>query len=242
MKGDKKLTSICICDDEKQQRNMLNKIITREMDLWGYPYQIKEYSNGESLVYNLEHENYYIDIIFLDIELGKSNGVDIAKTIRKHSKDTIIISVTGFSDYVFHGYDVGALNYILKPYKTEKICKVLKEALKKLEQWKENFITVQIGTNLCKINTKDILYFKSELRKLTVVTFDKTLEYYGKLNDMETVLPSNFIRTHQRYIVNLNHVDSITQTYAKVQNEKIPISRKKYQEVVGKFTRYMLEP
>ncbi len=43
---------------------------------------------------------------------------------------------------------------------------------------------------------------------------------------METVLPSNFIRTHQRYIVNLNHVDSITQTYAKVQNEKIPISRK----------------
>ena len=201
MKGDKKLTSICICDDEKQQRNMLNKIITREMDLWGYPYQIKEYSSGESLVYNLEHENYYIDIIFLDIELGKSNGVDIAKTIRKHSKDTI----------------------------------------KKLEQWKENFITVQIGTNLCKINTKDILYFKSELRKLTVVTFDKTLEYYGKLNDMETVLPSNFIRTHQRYIVNLNHVDSITQTYAKVQNEKIPISRKKYQEVVGKFTRYMLE-
>lgn len=241
MKGDKKLTPICICDDEKQQRNMLNKIITREMDLWGYPYQIKEYSNGESLVYNLEHENYYIDIIFLDIELGKSNGVDIAKTIRKHSKDTIIIFVTGFSDYVFHGYDVGALNYILKPYKTEKICKVLKEALKKLEQWKENFITVQIGTNLCKINTKDILYFKSELRKLTVVTFDKTLEYYGKLNDMETVLPSNFIRTHQRYIVNLNHVDSITQTYAKVQNEKIPISRKKYQEVVGKFTRYMLE-
>ncbi|HBE8938162.1 TPA: response regulator transcription factor [Clostridioides difficile] len=235
------MTSICICYDEKQQRNMLNKIITREMDLWGYPYQIKEYSNGESLVYNLEHENYYIDIIFLDIELGKSNGVDIAKTIRKHSKDTIIIFVTGFSDYVFHGYDVGALNYILKPYKTEKICKVLKEALKKLEQWKENFITVQIGTNLCKINTKDILYFKSELRKLTVVTFDKTLEYYGKLNDMETVLPSNFIRTHQRYIVNLNHVDSITQTYAKVQNEKIPISRKKYQEVVGKFTRYMLE-
>ncbi len=45
----------------------------------GLPYQIKEYSNGESLVYNLEHENYYIDIIFLDIELGKSNGVDIAK-------------------------------------------------------------------------------------------------------------------------------------------------------------------
>lgn len=161
MKGDKKLTSICICDDEKQQRNMLNKIITREMDLWGYPYQIKEYSNGESLVYNLEHENYYIDIIFLDIELEKSNGVDIAKTIRKHSKDTIIIFVTGFSDYVFHGYDVGALNYILKPYKTEKICKVLKEALKKLEQWKENFITVHIGTNLCKINTKDILTLKA---------------------------------------------------------------------------------
>ncbi|HBG5346374.1 TPA: response regulator transcription factor [Clostridioides difficile] len=235
------MTSICICDDEKQQRSMLNKIITREMDLWGYPCQIKEYSNGESLIYNLEHENYYIDIIFLDIELGKSNGVDIAKTIRKYSKNTIIIFVTGFSDYVFHGYDVGALNYILKPYKTEKICKVLKEALKKLEQWKENFITVQIGTNLCKINTKDILYFKSELRKLTVVTFDKTLEYYGKLNDMETILPSNFIRTHQRYIVNLNHVDNITQTYAKVQNEKIPISRQKYQEVVGKFTRYMLE-
>nr|SUY21480.1 two-component response regulator [Clostridioides difficile] len=67
--------------------------------------------------------NYYIDIIFLDIELGKSNGVDIAKTIRKHSKDTIIIFVTGFSDYVFHGYDVGALNYILKPYKTEKYVK-----------------------------------------------------------------------------------------------------------------------
>lgn len=77
----------------------------------------------EKVQYTIQNTKIITQILFLDIELGKSNGVDIAKTIRKHSKDTIIIFVTGFSDYVFHGYDVGALNYILKPYKTEKYVK-----------------------------------------------------------------------------------------------------------------------
>ena len=72
---------------------------------------------GESLVRKYSDEKFQFDIIFLDIEMKTLNGVETAKKIRNVNKDIIIIFVTGYSEYVYEGYDVHAFNYILKPYK-----------------------------------------------------------------------------------------------------------------------------
>lgn len=232
---------ICICDDEKVERINLKTIINTQLELKGIDFSIVEYENGEALIESLSKSKNYFDIIFLDIEMKGLNGIEIARHIRKSNDTSIIIFITGFSEYVFNGYEVKALNYILKPYKQDKIIEVLNEALKQINSNEDKFFIVQINSNSYKICLKDIYYFISDKRKLKIVTIENTYEFYGKLDDIEKELPSFFIRVHQRYLININYISSIENSCVEVNKEKIPISRQKYQNVMIAFAKAMLK-
>lgn len=234
------MITIAICDDEKEQRNALSASAARQMELCGIPCRTISYSGGDKLLMELNENPYLFDIIFLDIELGGANGVDTAKQIRKKNRDCIIIFVTGYSDYVFHGYEVGALNYILKPYKEQKIGEVLKEALIRMNKWKEHYIAVQSGSDLIKVPTKDILYFMSQLRKIILITREKEWTYYGRLADMEKSTPDCFVRIHQRYLVNMAQAERLNKDSVLIAGQTLPVSRQHYADAAGVFTRLML--
>lgn len=235
------MITIAICDDEKEQRSILSESVLRQMELNGIPCRVKEYSGGGLLLTELNKDPYHFDILFLDIELGPENGVDTAKLIRKKNPDCMIIFVTGFSDYVFHGYEVGALNYILKPYKEQKIGQVLKEALFRMNKWKEHYITVPQGSGIVRIPAKEILYFMSRLRKIALVTKEKEWEYYGKLSEIETAVPSCFIRIHQRYLANMALAERIEKDSVLIAGIQLPVSRQHYADAVVAFTGIMLD-
>lgn len=234
------MITIAICDDEKEQRNALSASAARQMEINGIPCRTISYSGGGKLLMELNENPYLFDIIFLDIELGTENGVDTAKQIRKKNRDCIIIFVTGYSDYVFHGYEVGALDYILKPYKEQKIGEVLKEALIRMNKWKEHYIAVPSGSDLIKVPTKDILYFMSQLRKIILITREKEWTYYGRLADMEKSTPDCFVRIHQRYLVNMAQAERLNKDSVLIAGQKLPVSRQHYADAAGVFTRLML--
>lgn len=231
---------ICICDDEKIERNELKSIISMQLELKGINFYIDECENGESLKSKLEKDKNYFDIIFLDIEMDGINGVETARHIRSLNDSVIIIFVTGFADYVFDGYEVKALNYILKPYKKEKIGDVLSEALKQIGSIQNDFFIVQLNSNAYKLKLKDIIYFVSDRRKIKTITKDNIYEFYGKIDDIEKQMPSYYVRIHQRYLVNLNFVQSIEKNCVNINDEKLPISRKRYQDVMIAFAKAML--
>lgn len=231
---------ICICDDEKIQRSELKSVISTQLELKGIGFSVDECENGESLKSILLKNKNYFDIIFLDIEMDGMNGVETARQIRTLNDTVVIIFVTGFADYVFDGYEVKALNYILKPYKKEKIADVLSEALKQIDSIQNDFFIVQLNSNSYKLRFRDIIYFASDRRKIKVIADQNTYEFYGKLDDIEKELPDFFIRIHQRYLVNLNFVLSIENNYVDIDGEKLPVSRKKYQDVMIAFAKTML--
>lgn len=232
---------ICICDDVKRQRMDLKSIICTSLELNGIDFTITECESGEDVLSLLMKGEYNFDIIFLDIEMNnRLNGIETAKQVRALNETVVIIFVTGFADYVFDGYEVRAFNYILKPYKKEKIIDVLLEALKQVKQLENKFFLVQTNKNVYKICLSEIIYFASDKRKIKVVTGKKVYELYGKMDDIEKGLPDFFVRIHQRYLVNLNHVLSITNNYVEIRNEKLPISRRKYQDVIIAFAKTML--
>ena len=231
---------ICICDDEKIQRSELKSIINRELELKGVDFSIEESEDGETLMSILNRDKNYFDIIFLDIEMDGIDGVETARQIRALNDTAVIIFVTGFADYVFDGYEVKAFNYILKPYREEKIADVLSEALKQIDYVQNKFFIVQLNSSSYKLYLNDIIYFASDKRKIKVITEGNTYEFYGKLDDIEKELPNFFIRIHQRYLVNLNFVISIGNNYVKINGEKLPISRNRYQNVMIAFAKTML--
>ncbi len=242
-KGGMTLIKVCICDDESEQRRMLKGIIKTQLELTGQEYDMEEFSSGEEVIRAFEKQrtiNGAYDILFLDIEMGGIDGIETAKRIRAIDEKVILIFVTGYANYVFNGYDVKALNYVMKPYKEEKIKEVFKEAVKLTNKALEKYFGFNVNGNYYKIPEDNILYFYSDKRKIILEHINGKNEFYGKLNDIELELSDNFFRIHQRYLVNLKHVESLEDKDVVIRNNKLPISRGNYQDTVSAFTKTFL--
>lgn len=229
---------IGICDDERELRLAMKKVVERELQLAGVDYEIDEYDSAESLLREVDSEE--LSILFLDIEMSGMSGMEAARELRRHSCRTVIIFVTAYPDFVFQGYEVRAFHYILKPYKEEKIKEVLHMALEETGTLKERFYIVEQKSGTLKIPLKDICYFKSDRKRIEAVMEDKTEVFYGRLSDVETELPDYFARCHNRYLVNLNFVTKLAGNTCICGGEELPVSRGYKQELSVAFARAWL--
>lgn len=231
---------IAICDDEKTQRKRLREITEAYVELQGRRCEIQEFESGEALLMELSGKGTQYDLVFLDIEMKALNGIDTARELRTYSTESILIFVTGFTDYVFQGYEVRALNYILKPYDGEKIRAVLKQALALLQKEQEPFYVVTNGGGTYKVRFRDIFYFQSDRRKIRLCAKGGAYEFYGKLDEIQEMLPDSFVRVHQRYLVNMALAEGMEGMQLLMGGEKIPVSRQRQQETMIAFAKSML--
>lgn len=233
------MLELVICDDEKIFRNDLKTIVQTELDLAGIPFHLTEFTCGEDLLASVTSHDFHI--IFLDIEMGRLDGLSTAKKIREQNTSAVIIFVTSHPDFVFQGYEVRALNYVLKPYKKDKIRSVLHTALEEANVPKERYYIVEQRGSSIRLLLSKVKYFTSEKRFVTAVTVDSSYIFYEKLNDLEQNLPDCFIRIHNRYLINLNHLEAIDNNTAVVAGEQLPVSRSCKQELMTAFAKYILK-
>lgn len=229
---------ITICDDEKKLRKDLRRILENQLELHGIPYQITEEESGEALLGN--SSVFHADILFLDIEMKQLDGVAAAKALRNKGYKGVIIFVTAYPDFVFQGYDVQALNYILKPYEKKKITEVLQAGLKQLRVSTEQFFTIEQKSGTVRLSLDHTLYFYSQSRTITAVTDKETVSFYGKLNDIAPSLPETFVRIHNRYLVNLNFISRLEINQVTCGDEALPVSRSCKEKLSIAFAKYML--
>lgn len=232
------MLNLVICDDERTLRNDLRRVLETELELCGETFKIAEFDCGEALVRALNDSVF--DIIFLDIEMKDLDGVATAREIRKRTSAPEIIFVTSYPDFVFQGYEVQALNYILKPYQKEKIISVLHTALERLGRDSEKYYMVESRGQTLRLPLSRIKYFFSDRRSVNAVTAEETHTFYGKLSELETELPENFVRIHNRYLVNLKYVQSIQGNSVQMAGEELPVSRSCKQDLAIAFAKYML--
>jgi DNA-binding LytR/AlgR family response regulator len=230
------MIKVAVCDDENKQRETIVHIVNKALELTNEHYKIVPFTNGEQLMFSALD----FDIYFLDIQMNKLTGIDVAKKIRLVNEKSIIIFITGYKDYVFDAFDVSAFHYILKPIDEEKLKNILYRALLQLEK-KDKFIVAKTISHSTKIFLKDIMYLESEQRKLKVHTIYDIIEYYHKLSDIEQELREcHFFRCHKSYIVNLSYVQSFDNTFITLKNsEKIYISKYRLNNFSKAFMYYL---
>ena len=233
---------IGICDDSADARVALRAALERALERRrGDGGTFFEFSSGEGLLRWLEKHAGELDLVFLDIEMGELDGMETARRLRAAGEGLLLVFVTGYTDYVFDGYSVGALGYLMKPPKPAQLDGVLDRAAETRLREEDMVFLCRSGETLYRIPKKTILYFSSDRRQVTCVTANRTYVFYGKLDDVERDVGDGFVRVHQRYLVRTAAVDRMEGSQVFVESEAIPVSRACRSAALAALARSALE-
>ncbi|MGI6008111.1 MAG: LytR/AlgR family response regulator transcription factor [Ruminococcus sp.] len=231
---------IGICDDESRARDALRFQIERLTEE-GSEKIVYEFSTGKGAVRWLRNHPGEIDLLFLDVEMPEISGIEAAREIRKFDRNLLIVFVTGYPDFVFEGYRVQAMDYLVKPTEDGKLMEVIERVREKFKRERKDQIVVQNTEGLYRLYRSDILYCYSEKRKVYLVLKDKEISFYGKLGELSEKLGQKFVRVHQRYLVNGRYVEYIGSNFIGIDGIRIPVSRSMKTEATTALARIMLE-
>ena len=218
---------IGICDDNAGARIALEAAVERALERrrsGGAAFF--HFSSGEGILQWLDKHAGEMDLVFLDIEMGGLDGMETARRIRAADGSLAKVFVTGYSDYVYDGYAVGALGYLMKPPKPEALDDVLERAALLRLRDEDSVFVCRSGETLYRIPKKSILYFRSERRQIACVAQRRTYVFYGKLDETEASVGEGFVRIHQRYLVRAGAVERMESTQVVLSSgEALPVSR-----------------
>lgn len=230
--------NIAIIDDEKVQAELLKKYVQSWADIKNYIINTEDFPSAESFEFIWSMDKKY-SIILLDIQMNGINGLELAKEIRKQDEKVIIIFITAISDYIGEGYDVDALNYLIKPVKKDKLYECLDKAVLKMPE-KEEYILIDTEEGTQKICEKDIIYIEAFAHFVEINTAKGKYTARKNISSMEKELDKNlFIRCHRSYIAGLRYIKRILSSELELDNRQvIPISRRLYTVTNMAFIKY----
>lgn len=224
---------IAICEDEKEQQELLKNYIEKIFEKLYIKYSLDIFNSGEEL---LEKYSKDIDLILLDIQLGEINGMDTARKIRVLDNNVEIIFITSLIEYALEGYKVRAYRYLVKPVKYEDIKENIINCIKEVEI-KNKYIIIKKQGHQIKLDINEITYIEVQKETITIHTLNGVYKINGTMNNIEKEIDcSRFFRCHKSFLVNLEHIKIIKQYIAILENnEEVPVSRYRFKETKDKF-------
>ena len=233
-----------IVDDEPVARSILETFVSKIPNL----NLVKSCKNAMDAFEISNSQN--IDLFFLDINMPDISGLSLAKTINKKSK---IIFTTAYREYAVDGFDLQAVDYLLKPIAFDRFLQAVNKFFEtqsviskqvdiEEDSVKNDYIFVRSERKMVKINFDEILYVESLSDYIKIHIKDKVLVTRETISNLEMKLPSQqFLRIHRSYIVNLCKTDSYTNEFIEIEKNAIPISRTYKENVLKKLAENSLK-
>jgi len=178
--------------------------------------------------------NRFIDLIFLDINMPKLNGLDFLKTLKN---PPLVIVTTAYAEYAVRGYELDVVDYLMKPFSFERFYKAIQKAEEVIkskevvqsestDQGKpgEDFIFIKSSKKTYKVNLSEILYIEALGDYVKIFTPDKMIVSYQSMKNIETLLSNRqFPRIHKSFIISLSKIELIEGNHVKIKDRLIPI-------------------
>ncbi len=198
-----------LCDDDYQTVKKYAQLITKAADENHIEIMISAFTREEDLLFDLIESPNLADIIYLDILMGKTNGMDTAKKLRYHGCKAEIIFLTSSEDYVYDAFDIVPVQYLLKDSTTEgKFEQVFLRAVSLSANKKQEMIIFEAG-GISKIIPLNEISFLEIWKRIVEVHYSdgKSDKFYRTLENLEEGLKDkDFIRIHRSYIIHLPYI------------------------------------
>lgn len=220
--------TIGICDDNPEQLHLLRKYLdtySQDTD------QFSILESTEPVVFLNMLQASKPHLVFLDIDMGEMNGIQLGDRLKSLYPETAIVYVTAHEKYALEAFRVRAFHYLLKPLTREKFSWVFEEAVRSIKRINENkpvkTLTIQTKEEIICLAYSDIFYFEKVSHKIKVHTENRDIYYYDNfLNLIEAIDANCFIQCHQGYIANIGKIRGFRdKTLFLDGNLKLPVSR-----------------
>lgn len=228
---------IAVVDDEEADISQIQEYIVQYTKEKGCEIETETFFDGSELLNNYSPR---FDIILLDIEMQKVNGMEAAREIRRQDQDVVLVFITNMAQYAINGYEVGALDYVLKPINYYTFSVRLERAISRVKKRQPEEILLNLPDGWKRVKTDGIFYVEVQNRMLRYHTEDGVIELRGTLQGAEELLREcHFVRCNHWYLVNLQHVSEIRKNIVVVAGNALEISRRNKAAFLSALTDYM---
>lgn len=190
-------------------------------------------------------EEVQVDICFLDIEMPKLSGIDLATLIQPYAHT---IFTTAFEHYAFKALDTEFIAYLLKPIEYPLLLKAIQkvqhindDTLNNRSNRSNIIIQSQEKGKLIRIKIEDIFYVEAQVNYVSIVLADIQHITYLTLKEMESILPNSFVKTHRSFLININKLDSVAGGMIHLTNRSVvPLSATYKQDFSNRIDNYVV--
>jgi len=229
---------IAICDDEPKILEDLSEIIKATFSKLNVCAEYYSTEDAKALLDHIGENN--IDILFLDIDMPKYSGMDVAEYLLNQDFKTLLIFVTNHEALVYQSFKYHPFGFIRKNYFSQEIGQVISSAVNVLKD-RQDTISIKVNNELIRIKLSDIMYFEADSNYVNIFTTITTYHYRESLGVLEKQLSSKgFIRIHKGYLINQQFVYAIRYNEVELSNKGLlPIGRTNRENVRKLLMKYM---
>ena len=231
--------NVCLIEDDDKEAKITEDCLKRFFDRENHELELTRYETADKF-FASDPDIDRVNLFLLDIIMDNSiNGVDAARKIREVNKEVTIMFITKTGQYAINGYEVDAIDYVLKPIVYEDFVLKLRKAMRYILLHSNKTIIFNTQEGMIKIKENKIFYIEVIRHYLSVHSAIGEFSVRGTMRDCEATMSKNFARCNNSFLVNLRYVEQIKGNEVLVHGELIPISRARKNEFINAFSAYV---
>ncbi|MBR6770680.1 MAG: response regulator transcription factor [Lachnospiraceae bacterium] len=230
--------TIGVCDDDMEvcagiERHLLDYAKAEKVRL-----EVEVFLGGRELAERLRQEELHFQLLFLDIELGDTDGITVGNILREdlENERTQIVFISHKQEYAIQLFKIRPMDFLIKPITYQQVCSILK-LYQRLYSEKKLFFAYQKGKSTCQIAQDNLIYIQCDGKKIRLFTTQGEIDFYGRMADVNSQLDENrFWTIHKSFIINVDYVFAFGKEEVKLVNgEYLPVSKRCRKSVMEKL-------
>lgn len=231
---------IAICDDEQDAVSMHEEAVRQSLQELGVAGKVSTYTGSSNLLCDIADDNFFFDLILLDIEMPESSGMEIAQKIKPFLPDVKVIFITSHMEYAIDAFELSVFRYVPKGDIARRLPNAIRDAVKLIELEEGRTYSIQTNSRFEKIPYKEIFYIRRDGKNAVITARDGVYKVRRSLQQVyDELAAEEFIYIDRGCIVNMIYIMQVRDGMAVLKNGALlPVSRSHLQEVKRQINTY----